>query len=230
MNSILLRYRTNTTILSGLILLCSGIVLLMYFRNAEGALLHQLNGLHNPVTDMLFRKITHLGDAAFYWLIGLTVLGTGRQKTGIQLISGGIFACISTSLLKHFISAPRPLTFYGSNTGYLHFMKGISFEGTDSFPSAHTTYAITLAMVLLGNEPRLLLRILYITAGILVGFSRMYLGNHFPGDVLAGMGLGIICATMSMKIIGSFTKHGEKISNNFHSFRQSKSVTPTSTN
>lgn len=230
MNSIVLRKRITVTISAGLILFFSGIILLVNFRIEEGLLLHQMNGIHNSLSDTFFRKITHLGDAPFYWLISLTVLGIGRVKTGIQLIIGGLFAFIFTGLLKHFINAPRPFTIYGPQNDYLHFIDGISFGGTDSFPSAHTVYAITLAMLLFIDEKRPFLKTLYVIAGLLVGFSRLFLGNHFPGDVLAGIGIGIIGATLSMQITRLFKVIDQSASGDFASFNQSESATLPSTN
>jgi len=65
-----------------------------------------------------------------------------------------------------------------------------------SFPSGHTGAAFLLAIVLSAAVPAITPWV-FIWA-FLVGLSRVYLGVHYPGDVLAGMALGILSASVSL--------------------------------
>jgi undecaprenyl-diphosphatase len=62
--------------------------------------------------------------------------------------------------------------------------------GDSSFPSGHTAYAFACATILGSQYPKLRIP-LYIVAG-LVGLSRVYLGRHYPSDVIGGAAIGTI--------------------------------------
>lgn len=71
--------------------------------------------------------------------------------------------------------------------------------GTGSFPSGHSAVAFTGAWLLGRIFPRQR-ALLYGIAG-LVGFSRVYLGDHYPGDVLTGSALGIAFAAVIQRVL-----------------------------
>ncbi|MBE0433126.1 phosphatase PAP2 family protein [candidate division WOR-3 bacterium] len=66
-----------------------------------------------------------------------------------------------------------------------------------SFPSGHTTFAFTQAVVYSHYNPRL--RIPMFVYAALVGFSRVYLAKHYPSDVLGGAALGIAVGLVAVK-------------------------------
>ncbi len=68
-----------------------------------------------------------------------------------------------------------------------------------SFPSGHTSAAFMVATLLSDYFPGYL--IVFYTWALLVGFSRVVLGVHFPTDTLMGMVLGISCAFFSLFIL-----------------------------
>jgi len=70
----------------------------------------------------------------------------------------------------------------------LRFSKGPGEVLDPSFPSAHTLYAFMMATLLSARFPRY--RVLFYIAAGLVGWTRVYLGVHFPTDVAAGALLG----------------------------------------
>jgi len=72
--------------------------------------------------------------------------------------------------------------------------------GTWSFPSGHSASAFAGAWLLRQHFPGLT-PLLYLLAG-LVGFSRIYLGDHYPGDVLSGSLLGHLFALVFGRLLG----------------------------
>jgi len=113
------------------------------------------------------------------------------KKSKKKVIKGGgilflslLLSSIVLHILKEGINRPRPLSLYPQ----------IEVIGPPlkraSFPSGHSQVAFCVATVLVFFFPEWRLRfVIYILAG-LVGISRIYLGVHFPSDVLAGGILG----------------------------------------
>jgi undecaprenyl-diphosphatase len=83
---------------------------------------------------------------------------------------------------------------------------------TSSFPSGHTSSSFACAWVLSRLAPRLTVPLFALAA--LIGFSRIYVGVHYPLDVLAGAALGILVAIALLKLLGAL--------------RRSRRATPTS--
>jgi undecaprenyl-diphosphatase len=75
---------------------------------------------------------------------------------------------------------------------------------TYSFPSGHATVAFACATVLSLAVPRLRWPLFALAA--LIAFSRVYVGVHYPGDVLAGAALGILLATALRMLAGALRR------------------------
>ena len=143
------------------------------------------------------RDITALGGVAVLVLFGLVALGylliarSGRAALfTVVAIAGG---WLLSSLLKTGYDRPRP-----------DLVPHEALVYTASFPSGHAmmsaiTY-LTLAALLSRTEPRWRLKayllLSAIIISILVGISRVYLGVHWPTDVLAGWSLGAAWASV----------------------------------
>ncbi|CAN5203574.1 phosphatase PAP2 family protein [soil metagenome] len=133
------------------------------------------------------RDVTSLGStvvlAAVTVLVTAYLLLAGRKHAAALLLGAVVGGQICSTILKMAIDRPRPDFLVGSPVVY-----------TASFPSGHAmlsavTY-LTLAVLLSRLEPRRALKGYYLGVGILltvaVGISRVYLGVHWPTDVLAG--------------------------------------------
>jgi membrane-associated phospholipid phosphatase len=151
----------------------------------------ELNTLHNHLLDVFFITVTYLGDGSVIILISAIIILLWRQyRLGVQLLLAYMVSGILVQLLKHFFTAPRPKTII-SDLNYHYFISGITHSGWNSFPSGHTTsiFAIVTVLTLFFKNSGACL-LLLITA-LLVGYSRIYLGQHFLEDVIAGSILGV---------------------------------------
>ena len=94
-------------------------------------------------------------------------------------------------LMKHIHDSARPQSVYGMYDQY--FIKGLDFAHNNSFPSGHTATAFAMATVLVLMLADKKWQLPVLLAATLVGFSRIYLGQHFLLDVLVGAPIGVIC-------------------------------------
>lgn len=147
--------------------------------------------------EELGRDFTALGGVGILVFITLLVLGYLLLSRYFQAalftlasVSGGMLA---STLLKMIFERPRPdLVPHGS------------IVYTASFPSGHSMMAavtyLTLAALLIRIQPRLRLKAYLLLAAmlvtLLVGISRVYLGVHWPTDVLAGWTAGAVWASL----------------------------------
>lgn len=150
----------------------------------------------DPQVVAVFKRITVLGSSTPY-LIGLAVLypalrfyrrrADAAQRT-LFVFAAVVSSGLSVNVLKGIVARWRPIAFIAdpAQYGFTFFKIGYKYN---SFPSGHATTALTVACALALLYPRL--RVLWFGAGALVAASRVIVGEHFPGDVLAGAWFGV---------------------------------------
>ena len=155
--------------------------------------------------ELFFSLITNLGHPAVVIGMGAGFVALGIVRPHLSLFIMGIAIWITLgtgSLLKLLIHRARPLTDYAAKI----------WLDKLSFPSGHTTGA-TIAFGLLAywswlSLPRAWSIVAAISAGILiflVGVSRIYLGAHFPSDVVAGWLLGGVGLVATILLLQSLS-------------------------
>ena len=101
---------------------------------------------------------------------------------------------ILSQLIKHFVQRQRPYHVYD-------FIQKLSVAGSSSFPSGHTADAFALATALsLVFPKRQVIVTVYIWA-FTVAYSRMYLGVHYPSDVVGGVVVGASSAIVCYMLV-----------------------------
>ena len=141
---------------------------------------------HGWYLDGFFGMLSGLGDSGFIWfVIGIWLIVREEKRDKhffLPLAIAGILSWFfSEVLFKSIVARIRP-------SNILESVISVGFPNGYSFPSSHATLAFALAVVLSYKEPKL--KKLFFSLAILIAFSRIYLGYHFPGDVLAGAVLG----------------------------------------
>ena len=142
---------------------------------------------HTGVLDFFAETLSGLGSGGFiFFLLGLILLIREEEKDHRFILPFlmifGIGWALSEVLLKTTFGRIRPEEVMGA------LIVGTKPDGY-SFPSTHTLLAFAGAYVLSWKEPAWRWW-LYILAG-LIGLSRIYLGHHYPIDVVAGGIIGV---------------------------------------
>lgn len=154
--------------------------------NGDKKLFYLVNSkIRCSMLDKPMLLFSYLGGASFSILLCLMfLLGFKRwENLGIQAAGALVLGHLVVRCLKRSLTRPRPyLTLPRARSlGYLF--------RDHSFPSGHATASFSLATVLTAHFPGYDLLIYGLAA--LTGLSRMYLGQHYPSDVMAGALIGI---------------------------------------
>lgn len=154
----------------------------------EAEVLRALEGVRSAVLDPLFEAITMLGEETLLVVV-LAVLyfavdkGVARRLFFITMTSMSV-----NGIVKNLARVPRPFT-----AGVVSCVRPDTATGF-SFPSGHTQNFATWSTVVAQLLRRVWVWIVAAVLIALVALSRMYLGAHYPTDVLVGAGLGILLA------------------------------------
>jgi membrane-associated phospholipid phosphatase len=149
-----------------------------------------MSKLHSKWLDQVFVSLTFLGDGLFNIIIaGALFFVSKLRRLSFHIITAYLLSGIAAQLIKRIFMAPRPREIIQSNA-YSYFLDGITGAGWNSFPSGHTTSVFALATILSLYVHKKSWGVFFLMLAILVGYSRIYLGQHFLQDVLAGSVLG----------------------------------------
>ncbi|HET9411799.1 MAG TPA: phosphatase PAP2 family protein [Candidatus Saccharimonadales bacterium] len=144
--------------------------------------------------------ITNSGQPLIMILIALGICLVAWQHSNLQTVYtalAGVAAIGANSILKHYIHRTRPDTLYVSNM----YFKTSSFPSGHAFASAVTLTTLAyLATTYLVSPWAVILPIICALGAVAISISRVYLGAHFPTDVIAGSLLGALTAWGSILI------------------------------
>ncbi len=161
----------------------------------QGIISLEVNHFYHPWADVFFKYATHLGDGAFVIGVGLIMLYKSRPK-GILVLASYAISGIIAQLIKNFgfPKEPRPAEYFSGMMQYLHTVEGVELSHWNSFPSGHTTSAFALLALIAIWVKSPFLKFLCLLTATTIGFSRMYLMQHFLIDVYVGSLLGTLTA------------------------------------
>ncbi len=167
-------------------------------QNLDGEILLQIQQhLRTDMLTPLMKFVTFLGNGGWFWILCAVVLLAipKTRKTGYAAVFSLIFGAIVTNLLlKNIVARPRPFA-------EIEALIPLIAKPTDfSFPSGHTTASFAVALVMLRMLPKKI-GIPAVVLAALVAFSRLYLGVHYPTDVLAGFVVALMGSTVAVWIV-----------------------------
>jgi undecaprenyl-diphosphatase len=151
--------------------------------------------IHDHATPLLTRLMKHattLGSAVFWvpvTVVGVLLLVWKRRLSAARFFLITMMGSASLQfILKHIVRRPRPAPFFG-----------LAMPDTYSFPSGHALdafcfYSVVALLVLSrlrSRRARVWVVVVCVLLIVAVGVSRVYLGMHYPSDVLAGYLAGL---------------------------------------
>jgi membrane-associated phospholipid phosphatase len=169
--------------------------LLFVLTVGKAASFVDLNPYHQTTLDKIFVWVTYLGDGVFSVIVIVILLLRRRWSMATQVTAAFLLSALVAQILKNIFSMPRPKEFFAPGV-YPYFIDGVTNHGFASFPSGHTTSIFALATMLALFTPNRRNKMICLFAGVLVGYSRIYLGQHFLGDVLMGSIIGSLTAVL----------------------------------
>jgi undecaprenyl-diphosphatase len=151
--------------------------------------------------DPFFEALSYAGSFGFVWLaiaVGVSGFSWSRPWLWTRVGAAILLAESVSGALKEGIERDRPPV-ADPNPDTL-----VKLPETFSFPSGHATVAFACATVLAMAVPRLRWPLYALAA--LIAFSRVYVGVHFPLDVLAGAVLGVGIAIALRMLAGALRR------------------------
>lgn len=173
----------------------------------DEAILLAINGTSNGFWDAFFPAVTHLGDAfgiiAIAGIVAVVLFLRKKYKKILLLVAGVGGAVLLNLVLKLIFERPRP-----------DLWEQLVVETSFSFPSGHAMASSALAFSIIVIAWNTRFRWYAVGAGALfmlaIGLSRLYLGVHYPTDVLAGWFVsGVWVALVTLVMYARFKKLDE---------------------
>ena len=146
---------------------------------------------NSPAADVFFHYYTFVGDWIPYAVAGGLLFY--RYRTALFVLVSQLATGLVSIVIKQTWNEPRPFLYFKENFPdiQLHQILGEHLHSSHSFPSGHTITAFSFFLALSFFTKRPQLHFLYFVLALLVGYSRVYLSQHFEIDVLAGSFIGV---------------------------------------
>ncbi len=147
----------------------------------------------SPLLDVLAVLLHYAGQDVVYLVVGLLLYWRMERRLAGQWLFTLIVTSIATDLLKAVVAAPRPYQVAPD------MVRILVSQGGYGLPSGHVSHVVAMLGLLAVWYHRRSLWALVVGGGLAMAWARMYLGVHYPQDVIAGALLGILCLWLSLR-------------------------------
>lgn len=193
-------------IISAISLLLFTVVMILVLNNSltlfDNTIYNFLISKRCDFLDIYFKTITKLGNTVPVLLIVIILLITLNKKDKILLGSSAVLSVVINTILKNIVERPRP--------DHLRLIT----QGGYSFPSGHAMISIcvygTLIYIINKNIKNKLLKtlltMLLLIIIISIGLSRIYVGVHYPSDILGGYLLSLTIVIININLYHKYIR------------------------
>jgi membrane-associated phospholipid phosphatase len=147
--------------------------------------LKALQSISNPVLDFLFELVTMLAEDIFLIAVITFIFWNVNKQAGKKIVYSLFVSICVNGGIKDIVRRPRPFQVCSEITG-----KRATTATGYSFPSGHSQNISATVFAFARWIKKRWFYIFAVVMSLLVGFSRLYLGVHFPTDVIVGLLLG----------------------------------------
>ena len=154
--------------------------------------------LRVEVLNPVVKGFTTLGNVGLIWIVLSLLLlwKPSTRKAGITSLCAMILGLLVTNLcLKHLFMRPRPYEVMEL------LVPLVTSSDPNSFPSGHTCAAFAAGIAWAKTLPKRWMCIVAVVQAVLMGFSRLYVGVHYPSDVIAGALIGSVCGIIAYYLV-----------------------------
>ena len=160
------------------------------------------NGMANPVFDRIMPLLSNCGGFVtllVLCILAILVLKYLKKEEYLKIAK----LCLYALVLSGIIAACLKLTWHSPRPfAVLDHVRQLTIPSEpNSFPSGHTSSSMSVVTVLVWTlrENKLLVSLL-IAFALIIAFSRIYVGVHFPFDVLVGALVGVLSGVIILKV------------------------------
>lgn len=156
----------------------------------ERALMWIAQNIRCALLDPFMKLYTQLGNTGMLFIVLglLMLLFKPTRKAGFSALCAMLIGLVVVNFtIKPLVSRPRPWLVMEN------FANLVPEKDPNSFPSGHTNSAFAFALAVCVAAPKRWMKITAVCMAAVMGLSRLYVGVHFPSDVLAGAVIGSLC-------------------------------------
>ena len=165
----------------------------------ERALVWIAEHIRCALLDPFMKLYTQLGNTGMLFIVlGLVMLFfKPTRKAGFSALCAMLIGLIVVNFtIKPLVARDRPWLVIEN------FVNLVPEKDPNSFPSGHTNAAFAFAIgICAAKDPRRWMKITAVCMAVVMGLSRLYVGVHFPSDVLAGAVIGSLCGLLGAWVV-----------------------------
>ena len=152
------------------------------------------------IGDWVFDTFSYLAEG-WQWIPFFIIVFGRFKKDAFFILLNFLISTLLTQIPKNFIWAnvSRPMA-SSIPHNQIHIVKDVDMHLWNSFPSGHTATAFTIFLILVYFFPKRTVLFVGAIYAIACGYSRVYLGQHFPLDVAGGIIVAVITILLSIYI------------------------------